>query len=179
MIDSYLVNPVSAGEEVENEPIDISDDDEENDVEMNYFTDSQLALIQPTIFQPYGHPPHFTIPDDNLIKEFVIEQQFENKEEVLMAIKMYIIKRVVEYKILESDHLKYSVQSTQLGEVRRYNGPHSCLQTSTRQDHRRLKLKVIAQAIFTMVKADLTISIRILQRSVETYFGYKASYRKI
>ncbi|RYQ95024.1 hypothetical protein Ahy_B08g090005 [Arachis hypogaea] len=75
----------------------------------------------------------------------------------------------MEYKILESDHLKYSVQYTQFGtgcqwsirvsyrrkqekwEVRRYNGPYSCLHTSTRQDHRRLDSKVIAQAIFTMV----------------------------
>ncbi|XP_015962172.1 uncharacterized protein LOC107486137 [Arachis duranensis] len=47
------------------------------------------------------------------------------------------------------------------------------------QDHRRLDSKVIAQYIFTMVKADPTISIRILQRGVENHFGYKASYRKV
>ncbi|XP_025661124.1 uncharacterized protein [Arachis hypogaea] len=47
------------------------------------------------------------------------------------------------------------------------------------QDHRRLDLKVIAQHIFTMVKADPTISIRVLQRRVENHFGFKASYRKV
>ncbi|RYR46263.1 hypothetical protein Ahy_A07g032004 [Arachis hypogaea] len=43
------------------------------------------------------------------------------------------------------------------------------------QDHRRLDSKVIAQHIFTMVKADPTISIR----EVENHFGYKASYKNI
>ncbi|XP_072073477.1 uncharacterized protein [Arachis hypogaea] len=47
------------------------------------------------------------------------------------------------------------------------------------QDHRRLDSKVIAQYIFTMVKADITISIRVLQGGVENHFNYKASYRKI
>ncbi|RYR75483.1 hypothetical protein Ahy_A01g000030 [Arachis hypogaea] len=53
------------------------------------------------------------------------------------------------------------------------------MQTSIGQDHRRLDSKVIAQHIFTMVKANPTISIRVLQGGVENHFGYKASYRKI
>ncbi|XP_025648153.1 uncharacterized protein [Arachis hypogaea] len=64
-------------------------------------------------------------------------------------------------------------------EVRRYNGPHSCMQTSIGQDHGRLDSKVIAQHIFTMVKANPTISIRILQGGVERHFGYKASYQNV
>ena len=47
------------------------------------------------------------------------------------------------------------------------------------QDHRRLNSKLIAQHIFTMVKADPTISIMVLQGGVENHFGYKASYRKV
>ncbi|XP_057733951.1 uncharacterized protein LOC130949170 [Arachis stenosperma] len=47
------------------------------------------------------------------------------------------------------------------------------------QDHHRLDSKVIAQHIFTMVKADPTISIMVLQGGVENHFGYKASYRKV
>ncbi|XP_025670176.1 uncharacterized protein [Arachis hypogaea] len=46
-------------------------------------------------------------------------------------------------------------------------------------DHGRLDSKVIAQHIFTMVKADPTISIRVLQGGVERHFGYKASYQKV
>ncbi|XP_025684965.1 uncharacterized protein [Arachis hypogaea] len=47
------------------------------------------------------------------------------------------------------------------------------------QDHRRLDSKVIAQHIFTMVKADLTISIGVLQGGVENHFSYKVSYRNV
>ncbi|MED6197367.1 hypothetical protein PIB30_055833 [Stylosanthes scabra] len=102
------------------------------------------------------------------------------------------IRRAVEYKILESDRLKYAVQCAQFGsvcwwsicisyrrkqkkwEVRRYNGPHSYMETSVRLDHRRLDSKVIADVIFSMVQADLSISIRVLEGSVETHFEYQA-----
>ncbi|XP_025703534.1 uncharacterized protein [Arachis hypogaea] len=47
------------------------------------------------------------------------------------------------------------------------------------QDHRRLDSNVIAQHIFTMVKADPIISIRILQGGVKNHFDYKASYKKM
>ncbi|RYR16259.1 hypothetical protein Ahy_B04g073257 [Arachis hypogaea] len=47
------------------------------------------------------------------------------------------------------------------------------------QDHRRLDSKVIAQHIFTMVKANPTTSIRILQGGVENHFDYKAFYIKV
>ncbi|XP_025664715.1 uncharacterized protein [Arachis hypogaea] len=47
------------------------------------------------------------------------------------------------------------------------------------QDHHKLDLKVIAQHIFTMVKADLTISIMVMQGGVENHFGYKTFYRKV
>ncbi|XP_016164527.1 uncharacterized protein LOC107607052 [Arachis ipaensis] len=47
------------------------------------------------------------------------------------------------------------------------------------QDHGRLDSKVIAQHIFTMVKAYPTISIRVLQGGMENHFGYTASERKV
>ncbi|RYR61318.1 hypothetical protein Ahy_A04g018475 [Arachis hypogaea] len=53
------------------------------------------------------------------------------------------------------------------------------MQTSMGQDHGRLNSKVIAQHIFTMVKVDLTISIRVLQGGMENHFGYKVSDRKV
>ncbi|RYR73499.1 hypothetical protein Ahy_A02g007866 [Arachis hypogaea] len=83
--------------------------------------------------------------------EFEVGQQFKNKEEVMLQEKW---------------------------EVRRYTDPQTCIQTSMGQDYRRLDSKVIAQHIFTMVKADPTISIRVLQGGVENHFGYKTSYKK-
>ncbi|MED6199217.1 hypothetical protein PIB30_073850 [Stylosanthes scabra] len=116
------------GEEVEVEPVTVEVEDEE---EPNYFTHEQLSLTQPAITERYDHPSHFTTlslgvirpdvsygqggPDDDPTSEFEIGQQFDNKEVVLIAIKIYSIRRAVEYKILESDQLKYSVKCTQFG----------------------------------------------------------------
>ncbi|XP_025703178.1 uncharacterized protein [Arachis hypogaea] len=69
-------------------------------------------------------------PEEDPSNEFEVGQQFENKEEVMLAVK-------------------------------------------------RLDSKVIAQYIFTMVKVDPTISIKLLQGGMENHFDCKASYRKI
>ncbi|MED6134668.1 hypothetical protein PIB30_039128 [Stylosanthes scabra] len=117
---SYHANIASDGEEVaEVEPVNVDVEDEE---ETNYFTHGQPSLTQPAITERYDHPAHFTTlnleamrsdnsygqrgPDDDSTCEFEIEQQFDNKEAVLIAIKTYSIRRAVEYKILESDQLK-------------------------------------------------------------------------
>ncbi|RYR75786.1 hypothetical protein Ahy_A01g000369 [Arachis hypogaea] len=169
MMDQYEVNPDDR-DDAKEEPPEIPDDD-----------------------RPFTQGG----PDEDLSDEFEVGQQFKNKEEVLLTVKQYSIKRVAEYKIVKSDQLRYNAQCIQfrLGcnwcilisyrrkqekwEVRRYTGFHTCMQTLMGQDHGRLDSKVIAQHIFTMVKADPTISIMVLQGGVKNHFGYKASYRKV
>ncbi|MED6118266.1 hypothetical protein PIB30_000887 [Stylosanthes scabra] len=74
-----------------------------------------------------------------------------------MAVKTYSIRIAMQFKILESDQLNNAVQCSEFEkgcewnirvsyrrkqekwEVRRYNDPHSCLQTSMGQDHVRRK----------------------------------------
>ncbi|RYR33736.1 hypothetical protein Ahy_A10g048360 isoform B [Arachis hypogaea] len=152
---------------------------------MNNYGDTQIALTQPAISQPYDRPDHFTRlnldamtsdwlftqggPEEDPSNEFEVGQQFGSKEEVMLANKQYSIRRAVEYKIVESDHWKYNARCIQFGpgcnwnilisyrqkqerwEVRRYTGPHTCIQTSMGQDHCRLDSKIIAQHIFTML----------------------------
>ncbi|MED6207230.1 hypothetical protein PIB30_033824 [Stylosanthes scabra] len=55
--------------------------------------------------------------DDDPVDEFEVGQQFDDKEAVLIAVKTYSIRRAVEYKILESDRLKYAVQCANFGQV--------------------------------------------------------------
>ncbi|RYQ90115.1 hypothetical protein Ahy_B09g096380 [Arachis hypogaea] len=193
------VNP-DDGNDADEEPPEIPDDSDEEE-EMNYYGDTQIALTQPVISRPYDWRNHFTRlnldamtsnwsftqggPEEDPSNEFEVGQQFKNKEKVMLVDKQYSIKRVADYKIVESDQLRYNAQCIQFGpscnwsilisyfrkqekwEVRRYTGPHTCVQTSMGQNHRRLDSKVIAQHIFTMVKANPTISIRVLQGSVE------------
>ncbi|KAL4389971.1 uncharacterized protein DS421_3g70780 [Arachis hypogaea] len=54
-MDPYQVNS-NDNEDAETEPIEISDEEKE---EMNYYSDTQITLTQPVIFQPYDHPDLF------------------------------------------------------------------------------------------------------------------------
>ncbi|XP_016163860.1 uncharacterized protein LOC107606324 [Arachis ipaensis] len=169
-MDQYEVNP-DDGDDADDEPPKISDDGD-GEEEMNYYGETQIALTE-----PQGGS------EEDPSNEFEVGQHFQNKEEVMLAIKMYNIMRAAEYKIF-GPGCSWSIlisyrQKQEKWEVRRYTGPHICMQTSIGQDHRRLTLKVIAQHIFTMVKADPTISIRVLQGGLENHFSYKVSYRKV
>ncbi|XP_016169155.1 uncharacterized protein LOC107611775 [Arachis ipaensis] len=146
MMDQYEVNP-DDGDDANDEPMEILDDGDEEE-EMNYYGDTQIALTQPRS------------PEEDPSNEFEVGQQFQNKEEVMLAVKRYNIRRDAEYKIVESDQLRYNVQCIQFGpgcssnilisyrrkqekwEVRRYTGPRTCMQTSMRHDHRRLDSKM-------------------------------------
>ncbi|MED6151145.1 hypothetical protein PIB30_079530 [Stylosanthes scabra] len=111
----YLLNHDSDNDDVDNEPVvfpqEEEDDDEEEEKEeeeevqgVNYFAQTQPANAQPAIS-----------PDDDPVDEFEVGQEFVNKEAVVLAVKTYSIRRAVDYKILESDMLKYAVQCAQFG----------------------------------------------------------------
>ncbi|MED6198758.1 hypothetical protein PIB30_069593 [Stylosanthes scabra] len=110
---------------------DQDDGGDEVEEELNSLRISQVSLAQPAISQLYEYPDHFSTlnldvmnsdvwlgqggPDDDPTAEFEVGQQFENKEEVLMAVKTYSIRRAVQFKILESDQLKYAVRCAEFG----------------------------------------------------------------
>ncbi|RYR48812.1 hypothetical protein Ahy_A07g034883 [Arachis hypogaea] len=102
-MDPYQAHPVFDDKDVDAEPVDIP---EEEDKELNNFIVSQVVL---------------TGLEDDPTHEFEIGQQFENKEEVMMVIKMYSIRKVVEYKIFESDQFKYVLHCTQFGSGCQWN----------------------------------------------------------
>ncbi|XP_016200230.1 uncharacterized protein LOC107641246 [Arachis ipaensis] len=120
-----------------------------------------------------------------------------NKDEVVLSVKDYSIHRGVEYRVMESDHLKYHGKCKEFGkgctwlicislrerkgtwEVRRYNGPHTCLATSISSDHRQLDYHVICARIFPLVRANATVTIKVLQQETEADYGFRPSYRKV
>ncbi|MED6218634.1 hypothetical protein PIB30_028332 [Stylosanthes scabra] len=101
------------------------EDERDEEKELNSFRISQLALAQLAISQTYEYPAHFSAPNlDAMNLEFSLGQrgtdddptaEFENKEEVLIAVNTYSISRVVQFKILESDQLKYASQCSEFG----------------------------------------------------------------
>ncbi|XP_057723475.1 uncharacterized protein LOC130939381 [Arachis stenosperma] len=92
--------------------------------------------------------------------ELEIGLKFPNRETPMLAVKNYNIRRSAEYKVVESDQT-------------------SCLASSVSQDHAQLDSNVICQHIFSMVHADATICVKVLQGSVESAYGYKVSYKKV
>ncbi|XP_057720240.1 uncharacterized protein LOC130934715 [Arachis stenosperma] len=90
------------------------------------------------------------------LTEFQVGQQFPNKEDAMLSVKTYSIRRGVQYKVVESDYRRYVGKCSEFGngctwlirlslrqrkglwEVKRYNGLHTCLATSISSDHRSL-----------------------------------------
>ncbi|XP_016167829.1 uncharacterized protein LOC107610276 [Arachis ipaensis] len=151
------------------------------------------------ISQPTDPAPTFGgrgLHEENFVAEFQVGQSFHSKEEAVLTVKDYSIRRGVEYRVMESDHLKYHGRCKEFGkgctwmirislrawkgtwEVRRYNGPHTCLATSISNDHRQLDYHVICAKIFSMVRANAAVSIKVLQEATEGTYGFKPSYRK-
>ncbi|XP_057745471.1 uncharacterized protein LOC130963364 [Arachis stenosperma] len=136
------------------------------------------------------YPPHFSTLNLEALGQ-------QNKDEAVLSVKDYSICRGVEYRVLESDHLKYHGKCKEFGkgcswlirkllrarketwEVRRYNGPHTCLATSISTDHRQLDYHVICARIFSLVGADAAVTIKVLQQATEADYGFRPSYRKI
>ncbi|XP_057755162.1 uncharacterized protein LOC130974333 [Arachis stenosperma] len=131
------------------------------------------------------------------LTEFQVGQQFLDKEEALLSVKTYSIHRGVQYKVVESDYRRYVGKCSEFGngctwlirlslrqrkgvwEVKRYNGPHTCLATSISSDHRSLDYHVISAFIMPMVRADASISIKVLLNATATHFGFRPTYRRV
>ncbi|RYQ88376.1 hypothetical protein Ahy_B09g095593 isoform A [Arachis hypogaea] len=64
-------------------------------------------------------------------------------------------------------------------EVKRYNGPHTCLATSISSDHRSLDHSVISAFIMPMVRADASVRIKVLLNATAAHFGFRPTYRRV
>ncbi|XP_015953717.1 uncharacterized protein LOC127747547 [Arachis duranensis] len=131
------------------------------------------------------------------LTEFQVGQQFSDKEEALLSVKTYSIRRGVQYKVVESDYRRYVGKCSEFGngctwlirlslrqrkgiwEVKRYNGPHTCLATSISSDHRSLDYHVISAFIMPMVRADASVSIKVLLNATAAHFGFRPTYRRV
>ncbi|XP_016168936.1 uncharacterized protein LOC107611534 [Arachis ipaensis] len=129
--------------------------------------------------------------------EFQVGQQFQDKDEALLSMKTYSIRRGVQYKVVESDYRRYVRKCSEFGngctwlirlslrqrkgiwEVKRYNGPHTCLATSISNDHRSLDYHVIATFIMPMVRADASVNIKVLLNATAAHFGFRPTYRRV
>ncbi|XP_015963682.1 uncharacterized protein LOC107487540 [Arachis duranensis] len=148
----------------------------------------------------HGQPAGFGARDGEGfagLTEFQVGQQFQDKEEALLSVKTYSIRRGVQYKVVESDYRRYVGKCSKFGngctwlirlslrqrkglwEVKRYNGPHTCLATSISSDHRSLDYHVISAFIMPIVRTDASVSIKVLLNTTAAHFGFRPTYRRV
>ncbi|XP_015944396.1 uncharacterized protein LOC107469540 [Arachis duranensis] len=129
--------------------------------------------------------------------EFQVGQQFQDKDEALLSVKTYSIRRGIQYKVVESDYRRYVGKCSEFGngctwlirlslrqrkgiwEVKWYNGPHTCLASSISSDHRSLDYHVISVFIMPMVRDDASVSIKVLLNATASHYGFRPTYRRV
>ncbi|XP_057720053.1 uncharacterized protein LOC130934504 [Arachis stenosperma] len=123
--------------------------------------------------------------------EFRVGHKFRSREAVLQGVKNYSIRGSAEYRVIESDQFKYHVQCRQaengcqwslcvaLREVRRVGGVHSCLAPTMSQDHCQLDSSLICRVILLLIQSNPSISILILQGTVQASYYFKPSNKKV
>ncbi|RYR58098.1 hypothetical protein Ahy_A05g023780 isoform D [Arachis hypogaea] len=171
------------------------DDPDDDDVEPDMIADESGDDVGTTIpTRAIGgsssgtqqYPPHFSSldldamrQDDNDLQasgfgardtegsagmnEFQVGQQFQDKDEALLSVKTYSIRR----------------GRKGIWEVKRYNGPHTCLASSISSDHRSLDYHVISTFVMPMVRADAGVNIKVLQNATAAHFGFRPTYRRV
>ncbi|PPD97295.1 hypothetical protein GOBAR_DD05686 [Gossypium barbadense] len=129
-------------------------------------------------------------------EELFVGQRFESKEECIFAIKRYSMNILVDYKIVVSKPTLYIgecwrsaegcnwrirfafIQKSQMWEIRKFVGPHTCTSTRMIEDHRKIDAKTICTCIMPMVKDMPTIEVSVLISKIQARFQYQVSYRK-
>ncbi|RYR34116.1 hypothetical protein Ahy_A10g048838 isoform B [Arachis hypogaea] len=186
-------------------PVGVGDgflvDEEDDDVEPDMIDDDSADDLDAMRHEGVlGHAVGFGARDvegTTGLTEFQVGQQFQDKDEALLSVKTYSIRRGVQYKVVESDHRRYVGKCSEFGngctwlirlslrkrkgiwEVKRYNGPHTCLATSISSDHRSLDYHVISAFIMPMVRADASVSIKVLLNATAAHFGFRPTYRRV
>ncbi|XP_052486961.1 uncharacterized protein LOC128041290 [Gossypium raimondii] len=124
----------------------------------------------------HSHRLAVTSDDDELF----IGQRFSCKEECVYAIKRYSMKILVDYKVSVSTPIIYVrecwkaaegcnwrvraafIRSSQMWEIQKFVGLHTCTSTCMTEDHGKLDSKIICTCIMPMVKDMPTIKVSVL-----------------
>ncbi|XP_025678736.1 uncharacterized protein [Arachis hypogaea] len=142
--------------------------------------------------------PEFVNADPVVVTdgEFVIGMEFSSRETVIAAIKYYIIRRGVDYRVCESEPTTFYAKCVQYGTncdwlirdslikrkfcwvIRRYNGSHTCSRTTISQDHAKINSDMIVEVIKPLVEVDPSLKVKSVIVKVQLKFNYTISYRK-
>ncbi|RYR38492.1 hypothetical protein Ahy_A09g043539 isoform A [Arachis hypogaea] len=164
-------------------PVGVGDgllgDAEENDVEPDMIDDDNgddIGASEPALAVGFGARDAEGTAG---LTEFQVGQQFQDKDEALLSVKTYVGK-CSEFGNGCTWLIRLSLRQRKgIWEVKRYNGPHTCLATSISSDHRSLDYHVISAFIMPMVRADTSVSIKVLLNATAAHFGFRPTYRRV
>ncbi|XP_057740436.1 uncharacterized protein LOC130957604 [Arachis stenosperma] len=162
----------------------LPDDDDADDVEPNIIVDDSvddIAASNPARDSGVSssgtqqYPLHFSSLDLDTMRQLEIDGKligFDTQGTGGLS--------EFQYKVVESDYRKYLGKCTEfdnrctwlirislrqrrdIWEVKRYNGPHTCLATSISSDHKSLDYHVISTFMLPMVKVDAAVCIKMM-----------------
>ncbi|RYR69285.1 hypothetical protein Ahy_A03g015844 [Arachis hypogaea] len=128
--------------------------------------------------------------------EFRIGMEYNFRKSIVAVIKSYTICRGVNYNLYESEpqtlYEKFKtyghgcdwliraslIQKKGCWEIRKYNDKHMCIIGTISQDHSKLDLDTVAEAIRPLVKTDPSINVKSIIAKVQSMFSYTICYRK-
>ena len=145
-------------------------------------------MINPT--SPFEKPIQSTWDPT---QEFYMGLLFADKDELQAAVKHNYIKRNQTCSIKELDlacqsisckHCSWCLQACFRAthgffEVRKYNDPYTCTESTLTQDHEQLDIHIIEKEFRDIVKNDRTIKISSLQQTLYNKYQYRLSYFKV
>ena len=124
-----------------------------------------------------GWTPWGQEPTSYASGEFVVGQVFNSKSELQEAAKIYSIREHQEFVVVASSKkllvLRYKkseecqcqwklramvVKDTSLFVIKKYKGPHTCVNPCLNRDHHQLDSKLVAAHIQAIMKAQFTLS---------------------
>ncbi|XP_024632960.2 uncharacterized protein [Medicago truncatula] len=119
--------------------------------------------------------------------------QFHNKNDCILAIKFYHMKKSTDYIVKKSDSERYVIKckdtkcgfklraswrkKTDKWEIGNMND-HTCVSTEMTQDHHKLSYNVICESVKSLLHMDTSITVKVIIAHIREKFNYTVSYRK-
>ncbi|XP_027337122.1 uncharacterized protein LOC113850779 [Abrus precatorius] len=157
---------------------------------------SFMRALDLTSMQAPEFPKYANLGNYEVVGELCVGMQFNNRENVIRTIKHDSISKGVDYKVFESEPNTFYCKCVSYGidcdwlvraslrknkcfwEIKKYNGPHTCMRARISQDHSKLDADTIAECIKPMVESDPSFKIKLVINEVQARFGYTTTYRK-
>lgn len=134
----------------------------------------------------------------NVGQELYVGMEFDSKDAVKNEVKQYVMKVHQSIKVVESKWDKYVVccvnkyadcpcpfymreilsKKTDSWKVTQWGGPHTCLNMTMTQDHKKLDSNLIVTCVVGMIREDPSIKVSLIQERINSQFAYKVSYKK-